>query len=120
MAFNERFSEGVDAFTTGVPRLFPGIDLDSMIDEPSTNGAFHFVDTAVKSLSIFDQGSELAVRFGGHVNRFELIYRSHARELEGIVFVGFAFDVTPLPSVFVGGADESFQAVADRQVVDPA
>jgi hypothetical protein len=46
------------------------------------------------------------------VNGFELIHRSHARELEGIVFVGFAFDVTPLASVFVGGADESFQAVA--------
>ena len=46
------------------------------------------------------------------MNGFELIHRSHARELEGIVFVGFAFDVTPLPSVFVGGADESFQAVA--------
>ena len=64
-----------------------------MIDEPSTNGAFHFVDTAVKSLSIFDQRSELAVRFGGHVNRFEFIHRCHTRELEGIVFVGFAFDV---------------------------
>ncbi len=55
------------------------------------------------------------------MNRFELIHRSHARELEGIVFVGFAFDVTPLPSVFVGGADESFQAVADmaRSLIQP-
>jgi hypothetical protein len=55
------------------------------------------------------------------VNRFELIHRSHARELEGIVFVGFAFDVTPLPSVLVSRADESFQAVAaGRSLIQPA
>ena len=54
------------------------------------------------------------------MNGFELIRRSHARELEGIVFVGFAFDITPLPSVFVGGADESFQAVAaGRSLIQP-
>ena len=93
MAFNERFSEGVDAFTTGVPRLFTGIDLDSMIDEPSTNGAFHLVDTAVERLSIFDQRSEFAVCFGGHVNGLEFIHRCHTGELESIVFVGFTFDV---------------------------
>jgi len=46
------------------------------------------------------------------VNGYVFIHRNHARELEGIVFVGFGFDVTPLASVFVGGADESFQAVA--------
>ena len=44
------------------------------------------------------------------MNGYVFIHRSHARELEGIVFVGFGFDVTPLASVFVGGADESFQA----------
>ena len=93
LTVDERFSEGVDAFTTGVPRLFTGIDLDSMIDEPSTNGAFHFVDTAVKSLSIFDQRSELAMCFGRHVNGFEFIHRCHTGELESIVFVGFAFNV---------------------------
>ena len=54
------------------------------------------------------------------MNGYVFIHRSHARELEGIVFVGFAFDVTPLPSVFVGGADESFQTMAAGQVVDPA
>ena len=54
------------------------------------------------------------------MNGFELIHCCHTSELEGIVFVGFAFDVTPLPSVFVGGADEGFHAVADGQVVDPA
>jgi hypothetical protein len=54
------------------------------------------------------------------VNRFELIHRSHAREPEGIVFVGFAFDVTPLPSVLVSRADESFQAVAaGRSLIQP-
>jgi hypothetical protein len=54
------------------------------------------------------------------VNGYVFIHRSHARELEGIVFVGFGFDVTPLPSVLVGGADESFQTMAAGQVVDPA
>ena len=72
---------------------FAGVDGDTMIDEPSTNGAFHFVDTAVKRLSIFDQRSEFAMCFGGHMNGLEFIHRCHTGELEGIVFVGFAFDV---------------------------
>jgi hypothetical protein len=50
------------------------------------------------------------------VNGFELIHRSHARELEGIVFVGFAFDVTPLASVFVGGDDEIDFVVLEESV----
>jgi hypothetical protein len=60
-----------------------------MIDEPSTNGAFHFVDTAVERLSIFDQGSEFTVCFGGHMNRFEFIHCSHTGELEGNRFCRF-------------------------------
>ena len=51
---------------------------------------------------------------------FEFVHRSHARQLESIVFIGLAFDVTPLPSVFVGRANERFQVQADRQVIDPA
>ena len=53
------------------------------------------------------------------MNGFEFIHCSHTGELEGIVFVGLAFDVAPLPSVFVGGADERLEAVADGQIVDP-
>lgn len=78
-----------------------------MIDEPSTDGAFHFVDALVERLSVLDQGAELAVRFGRHVNCFEFIHCCHSREFESIVFVGLAFDVGPFPGIFVGGADES-------------
>ena len=55
--------------------------------------ALHFVDAMIERLAVLHQRSEFAMRFGGHVNRFEFIHRCHTRELEGIVFVGFAFDV---------------------------
>jgi hypothetical protein len=76
-----------------VPRLFAGVNLDSMIDEPSTNGAFHLVNAMIERLAVLHQGSELAMCFGGHMNGFEFIHCSHTGELESIVFVGFAFDV---------------------------
>lgn len=64
-----------------------------MVDEPSPYRALHFVDAMIERLAVLHQRSEFAMRFGGHVNRFEFIHRCHTRELEGIVFVGFAFDV---------------------------
>ena len=44
----------------------------------------------------------------------------HASELEGIVFVGFSFDVGPSPGFLVGGADEGLQSERLSEVVDPA
>ena len=93
LTFNERFSEGVDAFTTGVPRLFTGIDGNAVVDEPSPYRALHFVDAMIERLAVLHQRSEFAMCFGGHVNGFEFIHCSHTGELESIVFVGFAFDV---------------------------
>lgn len=54
---------------TGVPRLVTFVDRDAVIDEPSANGVFHFVDAIVERLAILDQGAKLAVSFRGHVNR---------------------------------------------------
>ena len=73
-----------------------------MIDEPSSDRAFHFADTAVECFSVLDQRAELSMRFGGHVDRLEFIHRSHPSEFQGIVFVSLAFYVCPLPRVFVG------------------
>ena len=54
------------------------------------------------------------------MNGFELIHRSHARELEGIVFVGFAFDITPLTSVFVGEQTRVFRPwLLARSLIQP-
>ena len=103
-----------------MPSFLAGVDGDAMIDEPSSDGAFHFADPTIEGFSVLNERSELAVRFGGHVDRLELAHSCHAGEFESIVLVGFAFDITPLPSVFVGGADESFVAKADGKVVDPA
>ena len=32
-------------FATGVPGFLAGVDRDAVIDEPSANGALHFVDS---------------------------------------------------------------------------
>lgn len=54
------------------------------------------------------------------MNGFEFIHGSHASKFQRIVFVGLSFDVGPFPGVFVGGADECFEAKALSQIVDPA
>ena len=102
-----------------MPSFLASVDGDSTIDEPRANGAFHFTDSVVKSLSVFDQRSNFAVCFGGHVDRLELVHGGHAGELESIVLIGFSFDVTPFPRVFVGGADESFVSETGGKIVDP-
>ncbi len=48
--------------------------------------------------------------FGRHVDGLEFIYGGHACQFERIEFICFAFDITPLPSVFVGGADDGFKS----------
>ncbi|TWU23460.1 hypothetical protein Pla52o_29960 [Novipirellula galeiformis] len=42
------------------------------------------------------------------VDSFEFSHGSHASEFEGVVTVGFAFDVGSPPSFLVGATDESF------------
>ena len=50
----------------------------------------------------------------------EFVHGSHASEFQGVVFVRFAFDVGPSPSIFVGRADEGFESEADREIIDPS
>ena len=95
-----------------MPRFLAGIDRNGMIDEPSSNGAFHFADTAVECFSVLDQRAEFSMCFGGHLDRLEFIHRSHLSEFQGIVFVRLAFCVGPLPSVLVGRANGSFKVEA--------
>ena len=51
-AISNWFTEGINIRTSGMPRFFARVDGDPVIDEPSTNGAFHFADPAVEGLSI--------------------------------------------------------------------
>ncbi len=120
LAFAERFAKGFDPPASGVPSLLTGVDCDAMVDEPSPNRALHFIDSTVEGFTILDERPELTMALGGHVDRFELADGRHASELEGVVLVGLAFDVAPLPCVFIGGADESLVAEADCEVVYPA
>ena len=103
----------------GVPGFVTRVDRDAMIDEPSSNGALDLIDATIERLAILDQRAKLAMLFRRHVNGFEFSHGRHASQLECIVFVGLAFDVGPLPSLFVRRADERLVAEADRQVVDP-
>jgi hypothetical protein len=103
-----------------VPGFVAFVDRDAVIDEPSANGVFHLVDAIVERLAILDQRAKLAMSFRGHVNGLQLVHGSHASQLERIVFVGLAFDVAPLPGIFVGGTNKCLQAMADGQVIDPA
>ncbi len=77
-------------------------------------------DAIVECLAILDQWAKLAVSFRGHVNSLQFVHGSHASQFECIVFVGLAFDVTPLPGVFVGRAHKCLQTMADSQIIAPA
>ncbi len=90
-----------------------------MIDEPSSDGALHLVDTTIERLSILDQRSELAMSFRRHVNGFKLIHRSHASKLESVILVGLAFDIGPRPGIFIGGTNQRLEAMALGEVIDP-
>lgn len=115
-----RLAVGVDELATRVPSLLASIDRDAMVDEPRSNRVLHAIDAAVERLTILDQRTELTLSFRRHVDRLEFIHGGHASQLESVVFVRLAFDVRPLPSVFVGRADEGFVSLAASQIVDPA
>ena len=53
------------------------------------------------------------------MDRFELPHHRQASQLEGVVFVGLAFDVLPPPGFFVGAADERLESQFLAQVADP-
>jgi hypothetical protein len=52
-------------------------------------------------------------------DRLELLDHDIELSRKGIVFVGLAFDVAPLSSVFVGRANKGFGSMAHGQVIDP-
>ena len=54
------------------------------------------------------------------MHRLEFIHRRHARQLESVVLVRFAFDIAPLPGIFIGRTHQRLQTVANSQIVDPA
>ena len=54
------------------------------------------------------------------MDRLEFIHRSHPSEFQGIVFVRLAFYVCPLPSVFVGRANDSFKFKTFCEVRNPS
>ncbi len=119
-ALIKRLAKGVDSLATGVPSFLTGIDGDAMVDEPSTDGALHLVGALVERFPILDEGSEFSMFLRRHVNGYEFVHGSHAGELKGVVFVCLAFDVGPTPSIFVGGADESFESETHCKIVDPS
>ncbi len=43
---------------------------------------------------------------------------SHTNQFQSIVFIGLRFDIAPFPRIFVGGADEGFEAEGLCQIVD--
>ena len=120
IAIGKWLTIGVDAISPSMPSFIARVDRDAMIDEPSFNGALHLIDAAIKRLTILDQRAKLAVSFGRHVDGFQFFQGRHSSQLERIIFVSFAFDVGPFPSVLIRRAYQRLVAEADGQVVDPA
>ncbi len=88
-------------------------------NEAVNRSAFHLIDTMIERLSVLHQGSQFMMSLGGHMDSLKLTHRRHSSELEGIVFVGLAFDFTPLPSVFVGRANKGLESMAHGKVIAP-
>ncbi len=102
-----------------VPCFVSCVDRDALIDEPSTDRVFAFVDASVERLAIFDERAELAMFGRWHVDGLELAHRGHASKLQSIVFVGLAFHVGPPPRLLVGRADERGEAQRFGHIIDP-
>ncbi len=94
-ALSQRFTEGVDAITAGMPGFVAGIDRDAMVDEPSADSVLELVDPLVERLSVFHERTELTVFGRWHVNRLEFFHGDHASEFKRVVFIGLASDVGP-------------------------
>lgn len=120
LTFGQRLSERVDPLAAGMPGFVAGVDRDPLVDEPGADGVLGLVDASVEGLTVFHQRSELAVLLGGRMDGLEFSHGGHPRELEGIVLIGLAFDIGPLPGLFIGGADERGASQRLSQVVDPA
>ena len=56
----------------------------------------------------------------GNVHRFEMLHHRQSGEFQGVVLVGFAFDVGPASGLFVGAADQGGQVEILAQIGDPA
>lgn len=120
LALGNRFTERVDVFTSGVPSLFATVDLNAMIDEQGSNGVLGFVDSTVECLAVLHECSELAMLERRHMDGLELFHGCHACQLEGIVLVGFSFDIRPSPCFFVGGTDERVVTTCSSDIIDPS
>ncbi len=118
-AVDQRHAKRVDMLAAGVPGLVSCVDRDALVDEPSSDRVFAFVDASVERLAIFDERAELAMFGRWHGNRLEFAHRRHASKLQGIVFVGLAFHVGPPPRLLVGRADECLMSLILCQIIDP-
>lgn len=57
---------------------------------------------------------------GRNAKPFGVIHCSQADKIASIVFIALVLNITRLPGALSGGADEGFELIADRQIVDPS
>ena len=94
--------------------------MKSLVGEHRSDGAFDAADAVDHFLAKLDQSSSFTDRFGGDVGRNKFVHRSHTRQLERIVFIGFAFHVFEQPRVLVSAAGDVVDAQFLAKVTDPA
>ena len=104
----------------GTPGSSASIDLETTVGKQGSDGVLDAIDSSVECLAILDQSSMLAYLVRGHMDRFEVPHHRQSSQLDGVVFVGLAFDVLPSPGLFIGAADQRLQAEFLAQVTDPA
>ena len=71
-------------------------------------------------LAVLDQSALFADLRLGNMNAFQVTHHGHAGQPQGVVFIGLAFDVLPLPGFFVGAADERLDLQFTANIIDPA
>ena len=60
-------------------------------------GVFDPIDPVVEGLAVLDEGASLADRLRRYVDGGELTHHGEPSQFEGVVLVGFAFEVAPFP-----------------------
>lgn len=105
-ALQQWFAILFQELAAGKPGLPCTGDRDSAVGKQAADGVFELVLTTDKFLAVFDQPAVLTHFDGGNVCRFEFVAVCQSSQFDGVVFVGFTFDVSPTPGVLMSAAHQ--------------
>ena len=102
-----------------MPGLGTSADGDTLVGKDRADTVFAAIDAPDNILAIDAQATTLADFLDWQMRRLQFVDRCHSSQLDGVVFIGLAFDVLKQPGIFVGAACDNFDAVFPAEIADP-